>query len=233
MGWRDKVFKDFQLYGVTDLKSEDTDVLQKIEQAYRGGADIVQLRSKSLSDAALLRLGRKIKKLAAKHLKLFFVNDRVDLALLLEADGVHLGQDDAPVGAARKLIRRAGCRIRIGKSTHDLKQALAAVSEGADYIGVGPVFRTPTKPHARSVGLRFVEQAAARVRIPWVAIGGIDLKNIRQVIDSGATRIAVVRALFAAKDTGTAAQKLKKMLTLRSLRPRCCLVTARREGNNL
>lgn len=205
-------FNDFRLYGVTDLKAETSGVLEKIEAAYRGGADIIQLRSKVLPDAALIRLGLKTAKIAAKHHKLYFMNDRVDLALVTGAHGVHLGQDDMPVRAARKLAQQAGRKLLIGKSTHSLKQALAAVNDGADYIGVGPVFRTPTKPHVKSVGLRLVQQVASRIRIPWVAIGGIDLRNIRAVIAAGATRIAVVRAIFAASDTESAARQLKDVL---------------------
>jgi len=209
MDWQENVFRGFQLYAVTDLRTAGPEVLKKIEQAYRGGTDIVQLRSKVLSDGALIRLGLKIGKIAAKHRKLFFVNDRVDLALVTGAHGVHLGQDDMPVGIARNLARKAGRNLWVGKSTHSLPQALQAVTEGADYIGVGPVFATPTKPHARSVGLQFVKQAAARVRIPWVAIGGIDLENLRSLISAGATRIAVVRAVFAARDPERAARELK------------------------
>jgi len=212
MNWKEKVFADFRLYAVTDLKTENSDVLKKIEAAYRGGADIVQLRSKVLADAALIRLGLKVKKIAEKNRKLFFINDRMDLALATRADGVHLGQDDMPVQVVRRLAKQAGWGLWIGKSTHSLKQALAAVSEGADYIGVGPVFTTPTKPHARSVGLRFVKQAAKNIRIPWVAIGGIDLENIGNVVAAGAARVAVVRAIFAAQDPESAARKLKHPL---------------------
>lgn len=212
MDWREKVFKDFRLYGVTDLKTEAPDTLRRIERVYQGGADIIQLRSKALSDAALLRLALQIRRIAARFKKLFFINDRVDLALATGADGVHLGQDDMPIRLARQLARRAGQSILIGKSTHSLQQALAAVKEGADYIGIGPVFKTPTKPHARSVGLALVKQAAAKIRIPWVAIGGIDSSNIQTVIEAGARRIAVVRALFAVKDPKMAAKEFKLQL---------------------
>jgi thiamine-phosphate pyrophosphorylase len=212
MGWKEKVFDNFRLYAVTDLATENPHALKEIEAAYRGGADIVQLRSKMLSDAAFIRLGFRIKKIAEKRRKLFFINDRIDLALAAGADGVHLGQEDMPVSLARKLAKRAGLKIWVGKSTHSLKQALAAVREGADYIGVGPVFATPTKPHMRSVGLRFVKQAATKVRIPWVAIGGIDRGNIRDVIAAGASRVAVVRAIFAAKNPESAARELKDQL---------------------
>lgn len=212
MVWKEKIFEGFRLYAVTALKDESPEALQKIEAAYRGGADIVQLRSKVLMDAALIRLGFKIRKIAAKYRKLFFMNDRTDLALAAGADGVHLGQEDMPVRAARKLAKQAGRKVWIGKSTHSLEQALAAVREGADYIGVGPVFRTPTKPHARSAGLRFVKQAALKIRIPWVAIGGIDLGNIGDVVRAGASRVAVVRAIFSVHDPESAARKLKQYL---------------------
>lgn len=212
MGWKEKAFKDFRLYAVTDIRNESLDVLKKIEQAFRGGADVVQLRSKVLHDDALIRLGVRIKRMALKYRKLFFVNDRVDLALVLGADGVHLGQDDMPVRMARKLAEKAGRKLWIGKSTHSLKQAMAAVNEGADYVGVGPVFATPTKPHAQAVGLDFVKQSATSICIPWVAIGGIDLSNIRGVVAVGAARVAVVRAIFAAKAPETAARKLKNSL---------------------
>lgn len=216
MNWKEKVFESFCLYAVTDLaagqETESQDVLQKIEAAYRGGADIVQLRSKVLADAVLMRLGFRIKKIAEKNRKLFFVNDRMDLTLAIGADGVHLGQEDMPVRVARKLAGQAGLKVWVGKSTHNLKQALAAVSEGADYIGIGPVFQTPTKPDVQSVGLQFVRQAAAKIRIPWVAIGGIDLGNVRDVAAAGAKRIAVVRAVFAAQDPESAARKLKHQI---------------------
>ncbi|MFA5168508.1 MAG: thiamine phosphate synthase [Candidatus Omnitrophota bacterium] len=212
MDWKKKLFDDFRLYAVTDLKIENPDVFKEIEAAYRGGADIVQLRSKVLADAALMRLGLRIKKIAEKNHKLFFVNDRVDLALAIGADGVHLGQRDMPIRVVRTLAKQAGRKIWIGKSTHSLKQALMAVSEGADYIGVGPVFMTPTKPHVKSVGLRFVKQAAIKIRIPWVAIGGIDLGNIRDVAAAGAARVAVIRAIFAAQNPESAARKLKRQL---------------------
>jgi len=212
MDWQRKVFSEFRLYAVTDIRTESQNILKKIEAAYRGGVDIVQLRSKVLPDAALTRLGLKIREIAARYHKLYFVNDRVDLALVTGAHGVHLGQEDMPVRAARKLAKQIGRKIWIGKSTHSLKQALAAVSEGADYIGVGPVFATPTKPHMKSVGLGFVKQAAMKIRIPWVAIGGIDLENIRDVARAGATRVAVVRAIFATQDSQKAARKLKHQL---------------------
>lgn len=212
MTWQKRVFEDFRLYAVTDLNSKNPEELRKIESAYAGGADIIQLRSKTLCDAALIRLGLKMRQCANRYRKLLFINDRIDVALAVQADGVHLGQEDMPLVVAQKIASQAGAEFLFGKSTHDIRQALAAVKEGADYIGVGPVFKTPTKPNARAVGLRFVRQAAKRIRIPWVAIGGINLENAPRVLDAGAYRIAVVRAIFSQPNPKQAAQQLAKLL---------------------
>jgi len=207
-----KSFKSFRIYAVSDLHQGSSGELRKIEAAYRGGADVVQLRSKTLPDAALIRLGLKIRSIATQKHRWFIVNDRVDIALATGADGVHLGQDDMPVRVARQIVRKRKHEFIIGKSTHSLKQAIAAAQEGADYIGVGPVFATPTKPGVRPVGLGFVKQAAKHIRIPWVAIGGIDFSNVCEVATAGATRIAVVRAIFAEKDPEYAVRELKRQL---------------------
>ena len=217
MNWKKAVFENFKLYAVTNIQAADTGVLQKIDAAYRGGADIVQLRTKHMTDRALMELGKEIRKIADRERKLFFVNDRLDIALGAAADGVHLGQDDLPVEDARRLCRRAGARMWIGKSTHSLEQATNAEKEGADYIGVGPVFETPAKPGRKPVGVDLVSQVSTRVRIPFVAIGGIDSTNIERVLAAGATRIAAVRAIFAASDPGEAARRLRQFIVTMSL----------------
>lgn len=209
MSSKQRVFEDFRLYAVTDLREDDLSVLAKIEAAYAGGVDIVQLRSKTLNDHALYRIGREIRAISERMGKLFFVNDRPDLALALKADGVHLGQEDMPFQAARALCRGAGRRFWIGRSTHRIDQALEAESEGADYVAVGPVFATPTKPGRKAAGLEYVREVSAQLKIPLVAIGGIDATNIRQVLEAGARRIAVVRALFGGDDAYQAAQRLR------------------------
>ncbi len=206
MNWKKKVFENFRLYAVTDLSGDDPRILNQVEAAYRGGADIVQLRSKHLSDASLYRLGLRFRKIADRFRKLFFVNDRLDLALALKADGVHLGQDDLPMEAVRKIV--APGPLFIGRSTHSLEQALDAVREGVDYIGVGPIFKTPTKQHYRPVGTRLIRKVAGRVRIPFVAIGGINSTNIGEVLAAGARRVAVVRAVFGSSDPCAAAREL-------------------------
>lgn len=212
MSWKNEAFSNFKLYAVTDLREESGDVLERIEAICRGEADIVQLRSKTLNDGSLYRLGLKIRKIAHRHQKLFFVNDRTDLALMMDADGVHLGQDDVPVEAARALCAKTGKKIWIGKSTHSIAQGLEAAKENPDYLGVGPVFKTPTKPDYKPAGLEYVRQAAAQIKIPFVAIGGIDAENLRQVLDAGAKRIAVVRALFHAADPFRESHYLKEIM---------------------
>lgn len=210
MNWKRTVFKNFRLYAITDLGDEDPAVFNKVEAAYRGGADIIQLRSKVLSDRALYRMGLRFRKIADQYRRLFFVNDRPDLALAVGADGVHLGQDDLPVAGVRGILK--GRKIWIGRSTHSLDQALAAAEEGVDYIGVGPIFETPTKPGYRPVGLRLIRQVKKKVRLPFVCIGGIDRHNVDQVLAAGALRIAVVRAVFGARNVFQAAKDLKETL---------------------
>jgi thiamine-phosphate pyrophosphorylase len=169
----------------------------------------VQLRSKILSDASLFQLGKKIRLLTNRMKKLFIVNDRLDLALALEADGVHLGQDDLPLSMARRI---AGKELWIGRSTHSLKQAVAAEREGADYIGFGPVFGTPTKPAYSPIGLNDIAQAMKHVGIPVVCIGGIDRSNLKQVVQAGARRIAVVRAVFSSRNPYQSAAELRGLM---------------------
>ncbi len=212
MNWKKSVFENFKLYAVTDIKIPDPAILDKIEAAYLGSVDIVQLRSKTLSDRELVALGSKIRMIADHHRKLFFVNDRTDLALAVSADGIHLGQDDLPIASARAICAKAGAPLWIGKSTHNLGQALAAVHEGADYIGVGPIFETPTKPQTKAVGLELIRQLSAKVHIPFVVIGGIDQTNVDQVLEAGAKRIAAVRAIFGAPDVLEAARRFRHRL---------------------
>ena len=210
MSWKEEAFQNFKLYAVTDFSEESPEILTKAEAAYRGGVDILQLRSKSLSDQALYRLGKQIRLIADRYQKLFFVNDRPDLALAVDADGVHLGQEDLPVAWVRQLFSSVGKKLWIGKSTHSLEQGRRATEEKPDYIGVGPVFKTPTKPGYQPAGLEYVRQAAKEFTIPFVAIGGIDLKNVREVLAAGATRIAVVRAVFATSDPMEASRRLRE-----------------------
>ena len=210
MNWKKSAFKNFKLYAVTDIRDEDPEILKKVEAAYRGGADIVQLRSKTLSDAALYRIGIQWRKIADRLRKLFFVNDRVELALRVEADGLHLGQDDLSLEELRKIV--AGRQLFVGRSTHSLEQALRGGEEGVDYIGVGPIFETPTKPAYKPVGLELIQEVKKRVQIPFVCIGGINPTNVREVVEAGGSRVAVVRAIFEAQDVLAATRELRQAL---------------------
>ena len=172
--------------------------------ALAGGVDIVQLREKEASDSELLEAATDIRRACDDAGALFILNDRPDLVPAAHADGVHLGQDDMTVPAARELV--GGDRI-VGLSTHTPAQADAA--QGVDYIGVGPVHATPTKPGRPAVGTGLVRHAAAHCMIPFFAIGGIDAGNAAAVVAAGARRIAVVRAITAAEDAGAAARDLR------------------------
>jgi len=211
MDWRKDCLANFRLYAITDLGREGPDIIPRLRQALRGGVDVIQLRSKTLSDAALIRLGTRIRVMTRKLRKLFVVNDRPDLALAVDSDGVHLGQEDVPIRVARRIMNQRD-KI-IGRSTHSLAQAFEAQREGADYIGFGPIFKTPTKPTYEPLGLGLISRLLGRIRIPVVLIGGIDRSNVEQVIASGGERIAVVRAIFSRRDPYRAAKELKGFLT--------------------
>jgi hydroxymethylpyrimidine kinase/phosphomethylpyrimidine kinase/thiamine-phosphate diphosphorylase len=183
--------------------------LARIRAAIEGGVDVLQLRSKELEGAPYCRLAERVGAIAAAANVPFIVNDRVDVALAVGADGVHLGQKDLPVELARRILPRG----IIGRSSHEAAHATRAIEERADYFAVGPVWETPTKPGRKAAGVKYVREVASlNVDIPWYAIGGINAENVRDVIDAGASRIAVVRAILDARDPGTAAGALKAAL---------------------
>jgi thiamine-phosphate pyrophosphorylase len=180
----------------------------------RGGVDIVQLRIKHGSDSQILAAAARFKRVCEHHGALFLLNDSPELAVEADADGVHLGQEDTPVGVAREIV---GHERLIGLSTHTPRQVLGAAERplgaaGPDYIGVGPVHETPTKPGRPAVGLELVRIAAHNARLPFFAIGGIDVHNIERVRDAGATRVAVVRALTEAPEPERTAGALRDAL---------------------
>ena len=174
-----------------------------------GGVDVFQIRDKQADDRELLERGRRLRALTRETDTLFIFNDRVDLALLCEADGVHVGQEELPVAAVKHLARND---LLVGVSTHSLQQARTAVADGADYIGVGPVFPSGTKDFTEFVGPDLVRQVEQEVKLPVFAIGGIDSQNLQQVCEAGGCRIAVTRAINAADNPGQAAVELKKNL---------------------
>lgn len=181
----------------------------RLEACLRGGVEIVQLRAKQLSDDELCTTGRRFAAVCERFGALFVLNDRPDLVASVGADGVHVGQDDMPVGAARELV---GHDRIVGLSTHTPEQIDAAARADVDYIGVGPVHATPTKPDRPAVGLELVAYAAAHAAVPFFAIGGIDRSNIASVTGAGASRVAVVRALTEADDPARVAAGLRGSL---------------------
>ncbi len=184
-----------------------------LARVLEGGVDAVQLRVKELEARPLLRLAEVVRRRTTEFGALFIVNDRVDLAIAAGADGVHLGQDDLPVAAARAQLASAGHPgALIGWSTHQESEVRAGAGSGADYLGVGPVYATPTKPGRPAVGLELVRFAADRAGLPFFAVGGIDLATLPGVIGAGARRVAVVRALTEAEDPGKVAAAMAAML---------------------
>ncbi len=181
-----------------------------VEEAVEGGVDILQLRDYSSKDSELLSMARQFRALTRRYRILFIVNNRPDIAHLSDADGVHVGQEDLPVAQVRKIIGEGKI---VGVSTHSLDQAQKAMSDGADYIGVGPVYPTPTKEGRPAVGVEYVRQGSEiHSPIPFFAIGGITLSNIEEVLRAGARRVAVVRAITESKDPKAAADELQKAL---------------------
>jgi thiamine-phosphate pyrophosphorylase len=177
-----------------------------IAAAVRGGVDLVQLRDKSLDDDGLIEASAAFR----GHDALFILNDRPDLVEACGADGVHVGQDDMQPAQARALV---GPDRIVGRSTHEPAQAAAADADpNVDYIAVGPVHATPTKPGRPAAGLGYVAYAAEHVRKPWFAIGGLDAGNVHEVIERGASRIVVVRAITQAEDPEQAARALRRAL---------------------
>ena len=201
----------FDLYVVTDRElSKGRSDAEVARMAYEGGADVVQLRMKNADGREMLEQANLIRRYADEMCKLFIVDDRVDIAMASGADGVHLGQSDMPLEAARKLM---GDDAIIGISVDNVEEAVAAQEGGADYVGVGAVFQTSTKPDAQQgVGLGAVFEVRQAIDIPVVAIGGINRGNIQDVIRAGADAAAVVSAVVAQDDVRAAAHELRDLI---------------------
>lgn len=190
-----------QLYLVT---SPSPNLLSVVESALKGGLPLVQYRAKTGDDCDRLVMAQQLSDLCHQYGALFLINDRVDLALAVDADGVHLGQQDLPIATARKLL---GSDRLIGRSTTNPEELAKALAEGADYVGVGPVYATPTKPDKAAAGLDYVRYAAANSPVPCYAIGGIDAQNLDEVMAAGGDRVAVVRALMQSPDPAITSQQ--------------------------
>lgn len=199
--------QDARLLLVTDPRP---DLVERVAAAVRGGVDVVQLRDKHAPTEELLPLARELKDICNREGAIFTVNDDPKLARLSDAAGLHVGQQDAPVEEVRELL---GPDSTIGVSASSVEEARKAVRDGADYLGVGTVFATPTKTDTEVSGLALVEAVAReRLPVPWFAIGGIDLENAPEVAAAGAPGFAVVRAVLDADDPEAAARELRAVL---------------------
>lgn len=196
--------REARLYLVTDAIPGD-----RLEAALAGGVDVVQLRLKDASDEEILGAAQVFRRACDRHGALFVLNDRPDLVEACGAGGVHVGQEDVTPAEARAAV---GDGRVVGLSTHSLEEIEAAADEPVDYLAVGPVFATPTKPGRPAVGLELVRFAAGHAELPWFAIGGIDLANARDIVAAGASRLAVVRAIRDAVSPGAAARALRGLL---------------------
>lgn len=187
----------------------ESEFLRRVQDALDGGVDTLQLRCKDWEARPYIALAEKMRDLAHAKNVPFFVNDRVDVALAAGADGVHLGQNDLPVKWAREIAPA----MMLGRSTHRPEDAERALAEAPAYFATGPVHTTPTKPGRPAAGLEYVRYVAQlSPALPWYAIGGIDLGNVQDVLDAGAKRIAVVRAVLDAPDVAAAADALRRVV---------------------
>ena len=203
--------KDLLLYAVTDRSWLNGRTLyEQVEDALKGGATFVQLREKALDTDSFRKEAVEIKELCAHYHVPFVINDNVEIAKEIGADGVHVGQDDMAAANARAIL---GADKIIGVSAHTVEEAVLAEKNGADYLGVGAAFQTGTKKDAGNISHETIRQICEAVNIPVIAIGGITYDNVMELAGSGICGIAVVSAIFAAKDIEKATNDLKKLTT--------------------
>lgn len=202
---------NYDLYIITDQRiSHGKSHLEVAEAALAGGATVIQFRDKEMEDSEAIEVCRKIYELTKKKGIPFIVNDRVEVARIVQADGVHLGQEDQSLDFARKILNQNQI---IGISVETVEQAIKAEKEGADYLGVGPIYPTATKLDAgRALGVTRLKEIKEAVNIPVIAIGGIDEDNLEEVLRAGADGIAVISAVVGAPDITQACRKLKSKI---------------------
>jgi thiamine-phosphate pyrophosphorylase len=207
--YRHQQLQNIALYLVT---SPEPDMLKSVEAALKAGLSLVQYRHKDGSDLERLEKADQLCQLCHQYNALFIVNDRVDIALAVDADGVHLGQNDVPVGFAREIL--GGHKI-VGRSTTNKQELNKAIAERADYVGVGPFYETPTKPGKSPLTKEYIDYVKATCPVPWFAIGGIDLSNLDSILAIGAQRVAVVRSIMQAEQPGQATRQFLTQLIRR------------------
>ena len=207
---RRSLLETVDIYPVTcERLSSGRSDLEVLDGLINGGARIVQLREKDLCERDFFRLAEKFRERTAKAGMLLIINDRVDVAIAVGADGVHLGQEDLPVPAALKIAPD----LLIGASTHNLEEALRAQDEGVDYVNIGPIFPTGTKDGVKHwLGPGAIPQITARLRIPFTVMGGIKEANIKQVLEMGAGKVAVVTAITQAPDIAEAVRSFRRII---------------------
>ncbi len=208
--------KEFRLYAITGEEfHRGRDLVEVMEAAIIGGVDIIQLRDKKSSKKIVFEKAKVLKTLADKYEIPFIVNDHIDVAVAVDASGIHIGQDDLPLSEARKII---GKNKIIGVSTHKIAEARIAQEEGADYIGVGPIFPTKSKEDVVDpVTTKYIEEVRKEITIPFVAIGGIKLHNIEQVLAAGATRICAISEIVGSDDVTKTCQLFIKKIEERKI----------------
>jgi thiamine-phosphate pyrophosphorylase len=203
-----------RLYGILDLSYVDSLEMGKVtEQMIAGGIDLVQLRAKARSSAEIAKTAAELHCFTLKRSIPLVINDHPEIARVVSAEGVHVGQDDPAISEVREI---AGPDRMVGKSTHNVDQAIRAFYEGADYIGFGPIFATPTKPDYTPIGLEEIRKVHDAVRIPIFCIGGITLENLPEVIAAGARRVVIVSGLLLANNIASYARAAKKLLNRQS-----------------
>ncbi|WP_027430293.1 thiamine phosphate synthase [Lachnospira multipara] len=201
--------KNMLLYAVTDRAwTGKQSLYEQVEEALKGGITCLQLREKNLSDEEFLKEAIQIKALCNKYKVPFFINDNVEVAIKCGADGIHVGQDDMAAGRVRELV---GDKMMIGVSAHSVKEAVEAVKNGADCLGVGAIFSTSTKKDASVLDLNVVSDICKAVSVPVVAIGGIKKDNISKLKGTGVDGVALVSAIFAADDIKAECEELRKL----------------------
>jgi thiamine-phosphate pyrophosphorylase len=207
---RRQMFQQVDVYPVTcEELSEGRSNLEVLEAVIQGGARIIQLREKEYPKKDLYHLAVKFREMTGKAGVLLIINDHVDIALGVEADGVHLGQEDLPLTVARQLAPE----LLIGASTHSLEQALQAQKDGADYINIGPIFSTKTKEGVgRSLGPEVISEISPQIKVPFTVMGGINELNMDQVLSKGARRVAMVTAITRATDIAAKVRSLSKQI---------------------
>jgi len=193
-------------YFITDDALSLKGSLSDIRAALKAGVEIIQYRAKNKSTKLMCLQAKELKKAAAKSL--FIINDRIDIALAIDADGVHLGQDDMPCDVARIIL---GPDKIIGISVNNTEQAILAQEQGASYLGIGAVFATKTKTEAAALGIKTIENIAKHVSIPIVAIGGIKLENAKQIIDAGADAVCAISAIVTKNDVSKEILKFQRL----------------------